>query len=316
MIPTLTIFSAPKPFTNPHIRTIQRNAIQSWKALGPDVQVILIGQEEGMAETAAEFGVMHLPEVRRNSSGTPLVSSIFELARQACGSPLLAYINADILVLPDFLESARQAASLKLEFLLVGQRWDLDVRTPLDFDRGWLARLQTDLSARGRLHTRGGSDYFIFPRTCFQVIPDFAIGRAGWDNWMIYEARRRGWACVDATRSIQIIHQDHDYSHLPQGQAHYRLPETFDNIRLAGGKRTIFTLIDTDFRLENGRIELVHTNRQKFLRDVEIFPLIKMHSYGLAQITYAILHPIRAYQDFRKWLRGSARTSRREGGDR
>ena len=138
MTPTLTIFSAPKPFTNPHIRTIQRNAIQSWKALGPDVQVILIGQEEGMAETAAEFGVMHLPDVRRNPSGTPLVSSIFDLARQACDSPLLAYINADILVLPDFLESARQAASLQSEFLLVGQRWDLDVRTPLDFERGWL----------------------------------------------------------------------------------------------------------------------------------------------------------------------------------
>ena len=82
---------------------------------------------------------------------------------------------------------------------------------------------------------------------------------------MIYEARRRGWACVDATGSIQIIHQDHDYSHLPQGQAHYRLPETFENVRLAGGRRTIFTLIDTDCRLVNGRIEPVQTNLQKIL---------------------------------------------------
>ena len=37
----LTIFSAPKKFTDPHIDIIQRNAIQSWQHLGPDVEVIL-----------------------------------------------------------------------------------------------------------------------------------------------------------------------------------------------------------------------------------------------------------------------------------
>jgi hypothetical protein len=306
MTPLLTIFSAPKPFTDPHIRTIQRNAIQSWLALGPDVQVILIGEEEGLAETAAELGVTHLSEVRRNSSGTPLVSSMFDLARQVNDSPLLACINADILVLPNFLEGARQAAELRSQFLLVGQRWDLDVRAELDFggegDLNWLSCLQADLLTRGRLHTRGGSDYFIFPRICFREIPDFAIGRAGWDNWMIYEARRRGWACVDATETIQIIHQDHDYAHLPQGQAHYRLPETFENVRMAGGRRTIFTLIDTDSRLVDGKICPAVRTQGKFWRDVETFPLVWLKSYPLAQVTYVIFHPKRAMWDFRKWL--------------
>ncbi len=302
MMPSLTLFSVPKPFTHPHIRTIQRNAIQSWLALGPEVQVILVGEEEGLAETAAEFGVQHLPDVCRNSSGTPLVSSIFELARQASQSPLLAYINADILVQADFLEGAHQAARLRDHFLLVGQRWDLDVRTPLDFGPRWRERVQTDLKARGRLHTRGGSDYFIFPRDCFTNIPDFAIGRAGWDNWMIYECRCRGWACIDATDTIQVIHQDHDYSHLPQGQAHYRLPETFENVRLAGGRRTIFTLIDADCRLSANQIQDSLKSPQKFWRDVETFPLVSMRSYPLAQATYAVFHPMRAYHDFRKWL--------------
>jgi hypothetical protein len=154
------------------------------------------------------------------------------------------------------------------------------------------------------MHSRGGSDYFIFPRSCFTEIPDFAIGRAGWDNWMIYEARRRGWPCVDATPSIQIIHQDHDYSHLPQGQAHYRLPETFENIRLAGGRRTIFTLIDTDCQLKNGAILPLQKDRKKILRDMETFPLVRLNSYGLALVSYAIFNPSRAYHDFRRWLRG------------
>jgi hypothetical protein len=305
MTHTLTLFSAPKPFTNPHIGTIQRNAIQSWLALGPQVQVILIGEEAGLGEAAAELGALHLPQVRRNPTGTPLVSSIFELAYQASDSPLLAYINADILVQPNFLSGACQAAQLREQFLLVGQRWDLDVRTPMDFGAGWVDRLQTDLAARGRLHSRGGSDYFIYPRQCFTNVPDFAIGRAGWDNWMIYEARRQGWPCVDATETIQIIHQDHDYSHLPQGQAHYRLPETFENVRIAGGKRTIFTLIDTDYRLKNGELLRAASNPKKFWRDVETFPLIRLHSYPLAQLTYAIFHPSRAWFDLRVWLKAA-----------
>ncbi|HEX7974252.1 MAG TPA: hypothetical protein VF498_07575, partial [Anaerolineales bacterium] len=93
----LTIFTAPKPFTNPHIATIQRNAIQAWRHVGQDVDVILVGNEHGMAETASEFGVAHLPDVACNEKGTPLVSSIFQLARQASSSPVLAYLNADIL---------------------------------------------------------------------------------------------------------------------------------------------------------------------------------------------------------------------------
>ncbi len=299
----LTIFTAPKPFRDPHIITIQRNAIRSWKALGPEVEVILLGEEEGLAEAARELGVCHIPEVRRNASGTPLVSSMFELARQNGTGELLACVNADILLLPDFLNASRQAIALAKHFLLVGQRWDLDVREELDFGPGWQERLQARLKQSGRLHSRGGSDYFIFPRDCFANMPEFAIGRAGWDNWMIYAARKQGWPCVDASESIQIVHQDHDYSHLPGGQAHYRQPESFENVRLAGGKRTIFTLIDTDRRLVGGKFQAFPFSWQKLGRDLETFPLVKLGSYRLAQASYAIFHPQKAYRDLRAWLR-------------
>ena len=298
----LTIFTAPKPFTNPHINIIQRNAIQSWLHLGPDVQVILIGDEDGLAETAQEFGVLYLPDVEMNAQGTPLVSSIFSLAREASNSQLLAYVNADILIKPDFVNTAREVSAQQNKFLLVGQRWDLDVREELDFSEGWVDRLTARTEAEGRLHPRGGSDYFIYPRSCFEEIPAFAIGRAGWDNWMFYKARYENWPLIDSTKSIQIIHQDHDYSHLPKGQPHYRLPETLENIRLAGGKRTIFNLLDADHELENGQICPVSQNSEKFWREVEIFPLVKLHSYGLGQVFFAIFHPMKAYREFRSWL--------------
>lgn len=302
----LTIFTAPKPFTNPHIAMIQRNAIRSWLELGPEVRVVLIGQEEGLAEAAAELGAAWLPEVRRNASGTPLIPSIFQLAREYTGSPYLAYVNADIILLPDFIESTFKIAAQTKDFLAVGQRWDLDVREPLDFSLDWQTRLRADCAARGRLHPRGGSDYFIFPRHCFTDIPEMAVGRAGWDNWMFFKARWEGWHVIDASTDIQIIHQDHDYSHLPGGQPHYKVPETFENIRLAGGRWvTRFTLLDTDARLLQGQLAPAQTSWQKFWREVEIFPAARLHSLPLARAFYALFHPVRAYREARARTAGA-----------
>ena len=164
----LTIFTAPKPFTNPHIAMIQRNAIRSWLELGPQVEVLLIGEEAGLAETAAEFGIRCLPEVERNAQGTPLVSSIFDLARRDSASPLLAYVNADILLLPDFLEAACQVAALSRGFLVVGQRWDLDVRQPVDFSPGWQADLAARLDQAGQPAPAGRERLFHLPARCFR----------------------------------------------------------------------------------------------------------------------------------------------------
>ena len=79
-MPLITLFSAPKPFTDPHIATIQRNATKSWTLL-PDVDIILLGKEDGLAEAAQELDVKHIPHVACNTSGTPLISSMFSLAR-------------------------------------------------------------------------------------------------------------------------------------------------------------------------------------------------------------------------------------------
>src|SRR5688572_1369266 len=93
-MPLITLFSAPKPFTDPHIAMIQRNAIKSWTLLH-DVEVILLGEETGLAETARELRVKHISSVARNTNGTPLISSMFQLARENSNSELLCIINAD-----------------------------------------------------------------------------------------------------------------------------------------------------------------------------------------------------------------------------
>jgi hypothetical protein len=270
-IPFITIFTTPKPFSDARIATIQRNAVQSWRHLGPEVEVLLVGDEPGMQGVAAEYGLCHLRDVARSQAGTPLVSSIFALARQASGAPLLAYLNADILLLPDFVDAARQVSSQAERFLVIGQRWDLDVPSLLDFSPGWAERLRADVQTRGRLHMPAGSDYFVFPRDLFAEIPDFAIGRAGWDNWMIFYARQQGWSVIDATPSIQVIHQDHDYSHLPGGRPHYEHPESQVNQALAGGSANLYMVLDSDWQLVHGQVRRPQMTLLRLLRLVEVW---------------------------------------------
>lgn len=267
----LTVFSAPKPFVNPHITTIQRNALNSWLHLGPDVEVFLVGDEPGMSEVAIETGAPILANVKRNESGTPLVSSIFDLARQASSSPFMAYVNGDILLLPDILQAAQDIAAAMngQNFLLIGQRWDLDVTELLDFSPGWEARLRDRVRSEGKLHPPAGSDYFVFPRAAFGNMPDFAIGRAGWDNWMIYDALQRGWPVIDGTPSLMIIHQSHDYSHLPGGKPHYDLAESQHNMQIGGGLKHMYMVLDSNRQLVNGNIRPARWTWLRLIRSVE-----------------------------------------------
>jgi hypothetical protein len=269
----ITLFSAPKPFTNPHIDLIQRNAIQSWIHLGDEVEVFLVGEEAGLAEVAREYGIPQLAAVKRNDQGTPLVSSIFELAREASQAPLLAYVNGDILLLPDFVQAARSLITQCDRFLAISQRWDLEVKTPLDFSLGWERRLAAEVSHRGRLHPPAGSDIFLFPRTEFGKIPDFAIGRAGWDNWMIFHACQERIAVIDATPAMTVIHQDHDYSHLPGGKPHYDLEESERNLNLAGGMRSMYYILDSHYQLKDGRLRRPPLSLLRILRKIELWLL-------------------------------------------
>jgi hypothetical protein len=267
----ITFFSAPKPFTDPHIAMIQRNAICSWTLL-PDVEVILLGEEEGLAEAARELDVKHLPNVKRNDNGTPLISSMFQLARENSNSDLLCIINADMILMSDFVEAARRSHLQREMFVLLSQRWDYDITSPIDFTAGWELRLRESVRKQNQLHRPAGSDFFLFPKNCYEDIPDFIIGRAGWDNWMVYKARQQNWPVIDCTPSMMIVHQNHDYSHLPGGKSHYEHPDTNENIRLAGGQANIrYTILDSTLQLVDGKLTRPKMTSLRFTRKVELF---------------------------------------------
>jgi hypothetical protein len=228
----LTIFSIPKPFRD-HIGIIQRNALRSWTMLQPACEIILCGDDQSIQETSMEFGVKHLPDIAQNEFGTPLLNSAFEKVVKIAQFPILCYVNADIILLDDLMEAIKRIPFR--QFLAVGQRTKVTISKVLDFEKtNWRSQLVEFTTKNGKLADVNGIDYFIFtPNGHLEKLPPFAVGRPSWDNWFIYHARDLHIPVIDVTRVCRVIHQNHDYSHVPEGKNNtYIGPEAIHNHEL------------------------------------------------------------------------------------
>jgi hypothetical protein len=240
----LTIFSIPKPFHG-HIGIIQRNAIQSWSRLHADNEIFLCGDEAGVGETAAELKVQWLPHLPRNEYGTPFLDSAFEQVESISKYRWLCYVNSDIILLRDFIKAIKRVPFPN--FLLAGQRWNLDLTEPWDFAQpDSERRLRNLVTDYGRLEYPWGIDYFVFLKNGIrEKLPPFVVGRPGWDNFFIYRARKHAIPVIDITRAVTVIHQNHDYSHVPRQVGEFwEGPEADWNRRLIGSWDYVFTLLD------------------------------------------------------------------------
>ena len=213
---TLTLFATPKRFDG-HIGVIQHNAIQSWTHMRPRPEIILFGREPGTAEAAAEFGLRHIPDVKCNQWGTPLISDLFGQAEKSGRGRILAYVNSDIVLFDEFAQALTGVAEWSHHFLMVGRRTDLDIKDAINFDADWATELRSRARREGKLQIARSIDYFAFSRGLYPAIPALAIGRFWWDNWLLWKARSLHAQVVDATRAVLVIHQNHDYSHTNYG---------------------------------------------------------------------------------------------------
>jgi hypothetical protein len=248
----LTVFSIPKAFTG-HIGVIQRNAIRSWTRLEPRPEIVLLGDDAGTADVARELGVQHIPEIASNVHGTPLLSDMFGRAEARASSELMCYVNADIVLTQEFASAIAAVSGALAEFLLVSKRINVDMAEELNFAPGWKEAL-LGRARDGRVsgdHT--AIDVFVFGKGMYSRIPNFAIGRLWFDQWLIKSARQRGIAVVDASIVAPVLHQNHDYNHVSGGEARvWRGAEAAENFRLYGGKRHAYTLLSVTHELHEG----------------------------------------------------------------
>ena len=205
----ITLFACPKSFSG-HIEVIQRNAIKSWILLEPRPEIILLGDDNGIAEVCREFDLIHVPGVEKNEYGTPFVNSVFGIGQATASRPVVCYVNCDIILMDDFMSAISTVAAHMPKFLVVGQRWDVDILQPWDYSSAsWETDLRSMTAREGALHSQIAMDFFAFPRGMYSDIPPFAIGRTRWDNWLMWRARSTGIPVVDATAAVTIIHQNH-----------------------------------------------------------------------------------------------------------
>ena len=210
-------------------------------------EIILLGNDEGTAEVAKDFKVRHLPTVKRNEQGTPLVSSIFAEAQAAATYPRLCYVNADIILMSDFLSTIQTVWQKIDRALMVGRRWDVEIRERLEFTYGWEKRLGAKTLLYGKQQVPSAIDYLVFTKGMFGEIPPFAVGRPNWDNWMLYCARLKNIPIVDLSRCVEVVHQNHDYSHHPDGDRMWDGQEARQNMELAGGQMHLYTILDAQY---------------------------------------------------------------------
>lgn len=237
----ITFFTIPKPFEG-HIGVIQRNAIGSWLAVAPDVQVIVLG------EAPEELAVEHVPDVVRNAYGTPLLDDAFRIAEERARHPVMAYVNADIL-LPSSLAGAVTATLRHTDrFLIVGECWNARIDRSVEPDA-------IEWNTRGRKRGADAIDYFVYSRGLYGEIPPFAVGRTVFDNWLVWRARDLGATVVDATSMVRALHQDHSYAHIGSIDKARASPEALENRKLLGGDRKrLYSRLDATHKLVGQRL--------------------------------------------------------------
>lgn len=203
-----TIFGVPQEFVG-EMAVRQNNAITSWSILEPKPEIILFGQDEGVPEYAAEKGYRHLPVVV-NEHGTPMLDDMFDSAQKNATYDTVCYINSDIIVSRNFGEALLAVAKKFERYLMVGRRWDADIRRALTFEEGWDARLLKEVQAnKAYLRNGGAIDFFGFNRGLYAgKIPNMAVGRSAWDNWLLSVADWWGVDMVEISGEVHVFHQN------------------------------------------------------------------------------------------------------------
>ena len=276
----ITVFTAPKAMTGDADR-IQRNAIGSWLRLDPDVQVVLVGDDAGVAEAAVALGAEHVADVPPNEQGTPRLDAVFNAARNVARHRLLLFANGDVVLRRDLADAAATLAGRFERFLAVGESWDAPLEHALDFGAGWEAEVEEALSG-SRRRGAGALDFFLFTDDVFRGLPPFAIGRIGFDNWLVWRAQAEGAAVVDVTGAVRPLHQRHGYGHLRGGRAatRHESPEGSRNLELAradGGQ--MFTRYDATHLLTRGGV------RQNLLRPFRVKERARKAVYRIRSLT-------------------------------
>ena len=195
---------------------IFRNTLRNWARLRPLVLPVLYNDNLNSywVEVARASGWHVLPVPKRYKNTIPILRHMFLNATYQFTAAFYGYANADVLFdesLIYTLWSVTCNDSIKRPFV-IGRRSNYNVKREKQlFEPSDVRR--TAKRHETRLFISDAQDYFITARYAFpwHSIPDFVIGRIGYDNWLVSTAlANKNTAVIDATNTILCLHQSGD----------------------------------------------------------------------------------------------------------
>jgi hypothetical protein len=126
----------------------------------------------------------------------------------------------------------------------------------------------------GRQRTPDWIDYFAFSRGVYdEDLPPLAIGRLFWDKWLVWKVISQKIPVIDASPSVRVVHQNHDYAHRPPATKGIWFGEEQEqNFKLIGGHSHLRTIAHAPhpagsfrfFAKPHATPELLGTTRKTF----------------------------------------------------
>ena len=125
-----------------------------------------------------------------------------------------------------------QAAGLLSTSLIVGRRVNMDMKKVVNNSLLLSANIEYAAKQFGSLFGANAEDYFFIRRNQFpwHRIPNLAIGRTAYDNFVVGIAIKNNVSVIDASKTVIALHQtDHEGN-----KAGHRNPETGVNTKVIG----------------------------------------------------------------------------------
>lgn len=241
-LPLLTLFTSWN--ANSEKDLVHNLTITNWKSLMPYVIPVVFTNETSVAKQCSQFGweTRHISVAA--ADGIPVLKYMYRDAMNNYNSSFYAYSNGDILftdtLLKTLLNLLHSSVDLNTAVLIVGQRTNVDNVT-LDEGSTWnnITRIAKE---RGKLFTGWAEDYFITTRAFpWKDIAEVVIGRRAYDNWLVYNSRKAKHTVIDATKTLDAVHQTtkagnfEGHSHTNRDYNHNLLVKIYKRIKYNAG---------------------------------------------------------------------------------
>lgn len=206
-----------------------KNSVSSWRLIFEDARVVLFGEY-----LSRQVGQQIEYRNVSTKAGLPLISDMFNQVYSFRHAGPFLFINSDIIV----TQSLRAAVGVlemvhsqsRQGYLAVGQRTEIasSSGTLVGETDDWESLIRKE-NPKEHLLPACGADWFLFNQYAFYNvnIPPFVVARTAYDNWLIFDAIKRGVQVVNCTGSVTVFHQRHPEQKVRQSE------EAKENLRLA-----------------------------------------------------------------------------------